>query len=63
MSSSDVPLKHKKVSPRPLTKEEIANYVELYVKAAENAIQAGFDGVEIHGANGMSVKRQEREQC
>jgi NADPH2 dehydrogenase len=61
VSSSDVQLKYKKVPPRPLTKEEITKYVELYAKAAENAIQAGFDGVEIHGANGTSVKRQERE--
>jgi NADPH2 dehydrogenase len=56
VSSSDVQLKYRKVPPRPLTKEETTKYVELYAKAAENAIQAGFDGVEIHGANGTSVK-------
>ena len=39
--------------PRPLTKGEIAEYVQLYATAARNAVErAGFDGVEIHGANG-----------
>lgn len=39
-------------TPRPLTVEEIARYVQAYVDAARNAIAAGFDGVEVHGANG-----------
>jgi NADPH2 dehydrogenase len=38
--------------PRELTVAEIKEYVQLYSKAASNAIKAGFDGVEIHGANG-----------
>jgi NADPH2 dehydrogenase len=39
--------------PRPMTKDEIAEYVQLYATAARNAVErAGFDGVEIHGANG-----------
>ncbi|BDX07158.1 alkene reductase [Planctobacterium marinum] len=38
--------------PKPATKEEIAQLVADYATAAKNAIQAGFDGVEIHGANG-----------
>ncbi len=38
--------------PVALSKEEIQNTVENYVRAAKNAIEAGFDGVEIHGANG-----------
>jgi 2,4-dienoyl-CoA reductase-like NADH-dependent reductase (Old Yellow Enzyme family) len=38
--------------PRPLTLEEIADVVEAYRKGAENAKRAGFDGVELHGANG-----------
>jgi len=40
------------VVPRELTGAELKEYVELYAKAAKNAIEAGFDGVEIHGANG-----------
>lgn len=40
------------VTPRALETDEIAGIVEAYRKGAENAKQAGFDGVEIHGANG-----------
>jgi 2,4-dienoyl-CoA reductase-like NADH-dependent reductase (Old Yellow Enzyme family) len=38
--------------PRALATEELADIVAAYKKAAENAKKAGFDGVEIHGANG-----------
>jgi 2,4-dienoyl-CoA reductase-like NADH-dependent reductase (Old Yellow Enzyme family) len=40
------------VTPRALEKSEIPGIVEAYRKGAENARIAGFDGVEIHGANG-----------
>ncbi|HEX8788078.1 MAG TPA: alkene reductase [Telluria sp.] len=40
------------VTPRALTLEEIPGVVAAYRKGAENAKKAGFDGVEIHGANG-----------
>jgi len=40
------------VTPRALETEEIADIVEAYRLGAENAKAAGFDGVEIHGANG-----------
>jgi len=39
-------------TPRALESEEIADIVEAYRSGAENAKAAGFDGVEIHGANG-----------
>ena len=38
--------------PHALSLEEIAEVVEAYRKGAENATAAGFDGVELHGANG-----------
>ncbi|HWS32173.1 MAG TPA: alkene reductase [Actinoplanes sp.] len=38
--------------PQELTGEEIAGIVAGFVTAARNAIAAGMDGVEIHGANG-----------
>ncbi|KAH9970844.1 hypothetical protein BGW80DRAFT_1437976 [Lactifluus volemus] len=38
--------------PRPLTVSEIKEYTQLYVDAARNALEAGFDGVEVHAANG-----------
>ena len=40
---------------RELSKEEIARVVEDYRHAAENAKKAGFDGVQLHGANGYLV--------
>ncbi|MBC2593953.1 alkene reductase [Ruficoccus amylovorans] len=39
-------------TPRALETSEIPAIVEAYRRGAENARQAGFDGVEIHGANG-----------
>ncbi|PJG59617.1 alkene reductase [Aeromonas cavernicola] len=41
--------------PRALTPDEIEQLVRDYGKAAENAMEAGFDGVEIHGANGYLI--------
>jgi N-ethylmaleimide reductase len=38
--------------PRALTLEEIPGIVEGFRRGTANAIEAGFDGVEIHGANG-----------
>jgi 2,4-dienoyl-CoA reductase-like NADH-dependent reductase (Old Yellow Enzyme family) len=40
------------VTPRALELKEIPGVIEAYGKGAENARSAGFDGVEIHGANG-----------
>jgi len=40
------------VTPRALALDEIPGVIEAYRKGAENAKRAGFDGVEIHGANG-----------
>jgi len=40
------------VTPRALETEEVEGVVEAFRKGAENAKRAGFDGVEIHGANG-----------
>jgi len=53
VSAGDVPLKEGEAIPRPLTVDEIKEYIGLYATAATNAVhRAGFDGVEIHGANG-----------
>lgn len=40
------------VVPRELTLEELPSIVDGFKKAAENAKLAGFDGVEVHAANG-----------
>ena len=42
-------------TPKPMTEEEIWDSVKSFKEAALNAIEAGFDGVEIHGANGYLV--------
>ncbi|MBO9545405.1 alkene reductase [Caulobacter sp.] len=39
-------------TPRALTTEEVAGVVEDFRRAAQNAKAAGFDGVQLHGANG-----------
>ncbi|HEV3006929.1 MAG TPA: alkene reductase, partial [Pirellulales bacterium] len=43
---------HPFVTPRALEREEIPGVVAAFELGAENAQRAGFDGVEIHGANG-----------
>ncbi|GFN17641.1 chanoclavine-I aldehyde reductase fgaOx3 [Aspergillus tubingensis] len=54
VSSSPVALDDGPV-PRELTETEIHQYIADYAQAAKNAIAAGFDGVEIHGANGYLI--------
>ncbi|GAA3672276.1 MULTISPECIES: alkene reductase [Acetobacter] len=43
--------------PRALSVPEIHDLVELYAHAARNALAAGFDGVEIHAANGYLINQ------
>jgi N-ethylmaleimide reductase len=40
------------VTPRALATDEIPGIVEQFRQGAKNALEAGFDGVEVHGANG-----------
>jgi N-ethylmaleimide reductase len=42
-------------TPHPLTEQEIADTIADFVQAARNAIAAGFDGIELHGANGYLI--------
>lgn len=43
--------------PQELTTEGVQELVELYAQAARNALEAGFDGVELHCANGYLVNQ------
>ncbi len=43
--------------PHPLTEAEIATTVAEYAHSAKLAIEAGFDGVELHGANGYLIEQ------
>ncbi len=44
-------------TPRALETSEIAGVVDSFRQAARNALRAGFDGVEIHGANGYLIEQ------
>lgn len=52
LSSSAVPMTPNDPTPEAMTEDEIQQTINDYAQAAKNAIAAGFDGVEIHGANG-----------
>ncbi len=43
--------------PRPLSVEEIKSVVNDFRQGARNAVNAGFDGVQIHGANGYLIEQ------
>lgn len=44
-------------APRALATGEVEELVQLYIQAARNAMQAGFDGIELHCANGYLVNQ------
>jgi N-ethylmaleimide reductase len=49
-------------TPRALETEEIQGVVQQYAKAAQNAMEAGFDGVEVHAANGYLIDQFLRDR-
>lgn len=49
------------VAPRAMTIEDIDAVVQQFAKAARRAIDAGIDGVEIHGANGFLIDQFTRD--
>lgn len=49
---SAVPSQITKITPIEMTKENIEEIVEAFAKASKRAKEAGFDGVELHGAHG-----------
>src|ERR1700682_5701912 len=51
----------KMVTPRALAASELPGIVEQFKRGAENAQEAGFDGVEIHGANGYLLDQFTRD--
>jgi N-ethylmaleimide reductase len=44
-------------TPRALETAEIPGVIDAYRQAAKNALEAGFDGVEVHGANGYLIEQ------
>ncbi|CEP65058.1 alkene reductase LALA0_S20e00122g [Lachancea lanzarotensis] len=55
IAPSAIPIDADSAVPREMTMDEVKQVVLDHVKAAENAIKAGFDGVEVHGANGYML--------
>lgn len=62
-SSSATPIDKDSVVPEEMTAEDIKQSINDYAQAAKNAIEAGFDGVEIHGANGYLVDQFLQDVC
>ncbi|CAG7993475.1 unnamed protein product [Penicillium salamii] len=55
VSSSAIPVSEDAQTPRALSESEIHEWIADYAQAARNAVAAGFDGVEIHAANGYLI--------
>jgi NADPH2 dehydrogenase len=54
---SAIPIDQGSPTPRAMTIEEIKEVIEDFATASQNAISAGFDGVECHGANGYLLNQ------
>lgn len=64
VSASPIPLTSRPANiPRALTEPEIKTFIDYHVTAARNAMEAGFDGVEIHAANGYLVDQFLQVRC
>lgn len=63
VSSSAVPMEAGGAVPEAMTEEEIHGFIGDYAQAAKNAIEAGFDGVEVHGANGYLIDQFTQDTC
>jgi 2,4-dienoyl-CoA reductase-like NADH-dependent reductase (Old Yellow Enzyme family) len=64
VSASDVPAEKGGISteepdvkPRPLTESEVEEIIHAFGETTRRAIEAGYDGVEIHGANGYLIQQ------
>ncbi len=44
-------------TPKELSRQEISEIIQAFADAAKNAVRAGFDGIELHGANGYLIEQ------
>ena len=63
VSSSNIPISDSYPTPRPMTEPEIWECIDSFAQAATNAIAAGFDGVEVHAANGYLIDQFTQDVC
>ncbi|KGO76516.1 Aldolase-type TIM barrel [Penicillium italicum] len=63
VSSSATAMDADSPTPRALTEPEIREWIADYAQAARNSIAAGFDGVEIHAANGFLIDQFVQDTC
>src|ERR1700748_3281859 len=63
VSSSSLPIPDNGAVPKPLDENGIRQFISDYATAARNAVDAGFDGVEIHGANGYLCDQFLQDTC
>ena len=63
LSSSATPMEEGGEVPREMTEEEIWECVGDFQFAARRAMEAGFDGVELHGANGYLIDQFTQDVC
>ncbi|KAI3324633.1 NADH:flavin oxidoreductase/NADH oxidase [Xylariaceae sp. AK1471] len=62
-SCSAVRIDETRGMPEEMTEEDIWEVIGDYATAAKNAIAAGFDGVELHGANGYLIDQFTQDNC
>ena len=43
-------------TPHEMTTDEVKAAIQEFIQAAKNAVEAGFDGIELHGANGYLIE-------
>ncbi|KAH9894670.1 NADH:flavin oxidoreductase/NADH oxidase [Xylariomycetidae sp. FL2044] len=63
LSSSAVPISDEHATPEAMSEADIRDVFGDFVTAARNALAAGFDGVELHGANGYLIDQFTQDTC